>query len=167
VLLTSEGFSSATGLARQVTTLFTLAAEGLSKQQHYDWGLRALKTCLGAAGRILREVSSCSRLIVFRYVYCCYYRSSLSICSLCHYLYKRLALSIKSHWQTFYPTSPLLILASSCHPAGHAMLLQLYRLRRRGIKHPPPQQKLRLFCGQSVQQSCPHSLLRTTAGMHC
>ena len=56
VLLTSEGFSTAVSLASQVTTLFTLAAEGLSKQQHYDWGLRALKTCLGAAGRILREV---------------------------------------------------------------------------------------------------------------
>jgi hypothetical protein len=37
-------------------TLFSLSRELLSQQQHYDWGLRALKTSLGIAGRELREV---------------------------------------------------------------------------------------------------------------
>ena len=32
-----------------------LASQLLSPQQHYDWGLRALKTCLGVAGRLLHE----------------------------------------------------------------------------------------------------------------
>jgi dynein heavy chain 2 len=40
-----------------MVTLFALAQELLSSQQHYDWGLRALKTSLGIAGRELREVS--------------------------------------------------------------------------------------------------------------
>ena len=35
--------------------LFSLASQLLSPQQHYDWGLRALKTCLGIAGRLLHE----------------------------------------------------------------------------------------------------------------
>lgn len=56
VLLASEGFSSAKPLASKLVALFKLAREGLSHQQHYDWGLRALKTALGAAGRLLRQV---------------------------------------------------------------------------------------------------------------
>ena len=43
-------------LARKLIALFTLSRELLSPQQHYDWGLRALKTSLGIAGRELREV---------------------------------------------------------------------------------------------------------------
>jgi dynein heavy chain 2 len=50
VLLTSEGFASAAPLARKLVSLFGLGAELLSPQQHYDWGLRALKTVLGIAG---------------------------------------------------------------------------------------------------------------------
>ena len=30
----------------------------LTQQQHYDWGLRALKTCLALAGKLLRESRS-------------------------------------------------------------------------------------------------------------
>lgn len=56
VLLSSEGFATARTLARKLVALFSLAREACSGQQHYDWGLRALKTALGAAGRLLREV---------------------------------------------------------------------------------------------------------------
>jgi dynein heavy chain 2 len=59
VMLASEGFATAAQLAGKVTTLFSLAAEGLTRQQHYDWGLRALKTMLGTAGRLLRQVGAC------------------------------------------------------------------------------------------------------------
>jgi dynein heavy chain 2 len=58
VLLASEGFTTAQTLAGKLVSLFNLAREGLSRQQHYDWGLRALKTCLGAAGRLLRQVGA-------------------------------------------------------------------------------------------------------------
>lgn len=56
VLLVSEGFRAAKDLARKMVSLFSLSRELLSPQQHYDWGLRALKTSLGIAGRELREV---------------------------------------------------------------------------------------------------------------
>lgn len=56
VLLASEGFSTAKALASNLVALYKLAQEGLSRQQHYDWGLRALKAALGAAGRLLRQV---------------------------------------------------------------------------------------------------------------
>jgi dynein heavy chain 2 len=56
VLLASEGFAAAKILAGKLVALFSMCREGLSRQQHYDWGLRALKTCLGAAGRLLRQV---------------------------------------------------------------------------------------------------------------
>ena len=42
-------------LCRKLVALFGLAQQLLSRQQHYDWGLRALKTCLAIAGRLLRE----------------------------------------------------------------------------------------------------------------
>ena len=40
---------------RKLVALFGLAQQLLSRQQHYDWGLRALKICLAIAGRLLRE----------------------------------------------------------------------------------------------------------------
>ncbi|KXZ45909.1 DHC7 protein [Gonium pectorale] len=55
VLLLSEGFNFAKDLARKLVSLFSLSRELLSPQQHYDWGLRALKTVLGIAGRELRD----------------------------------------------------------------------------------------------------------------
>ena len=44
IMLFSEGFESATVLGKKMTTLYGLAKEQLSKQYHYDWGLRALKS---------------------------------------------------------------------------------------------------------------------------
>ena len=53
VLLLSEGFMFAKDLSRKIVSLFTLSRQLLSIQQHYDWGLRALKTVLGIAGKQL------------------------------------------------------------------------------------------------------------------
>ena len=55
VLLYSEGFKEAKQLAQKVICLFTLSRQLLSQQQHYDWGLRALKTILSVAGRLIFE----------------------------------------------------------------------------------------------------------------
>jgi dynein heavy chain 2 len=55
VLLYAEGFRSAKILAEKVVTVFTLSRQLLSPQQHYDWGLRALKTVLTVAGRLIQE----------------------------------------------------------------------------------------------------------------
>lgn len=43
IMLFSEGFDSAKVLAKKMTTLYKLSREQLSKQHHYDFGLRALK----------------------------------------------------------------------------------------------------------------------------
>lgn len=55
VLLFSEGFKTAKVLAQKIITIFTLSKQLLSKQLHYDWGLRALKTILTVAGRLVFE----------------------------------------------------------------------------------------------------------------
>eukprot|EP00051_Salpingoeca_urceolata_P021875 m.349048 g.349048 ORF g.349048 m.349048 type:complete len:4259 (-) comp19881_c0_seq4:199-12975(-) len=55
VILYSEGFKEAKNLGRKLVELYSLSRELLSKQQHYDWGLRALKTILKAGGTLLHE----------------------------------------------------------------------------------------------------------------
>ncbi|CAH8515920.1 unnamed protein product [Schistosoma mattheei] len=53
MILFSEGFSNAQILSRKLVSVFSLAKQLLSVQQHYDWGLRALKTVLHCAGTLL------------------------------------------------------------------------------------------------------------------
>jgi dynein heavy chain len=53
-MLLSEGFDQARILAKKMVTLYSLAKEQLSKQFHYDWGLRALKSVLVMAGSLKR-----------------------------------------------------------------------------------------------------------------
>ncbi|KAL3981550.1 Dynein heavy chain N-terminal region 2 family protein [Acanthocheilonema viteae] len=52
-LLSSEGFCDAKKLSRKLVSIFDLSKEMLSSQQHYDWGLRALKTVLRSCGNLL------------------------------------------------------------------------------------------------------------------
>ena len=53
-MLMAEGFVSALGLARKFYGLYSLLSELLSKQDHYDWGLRAVKSVLVVAGQFKR-----------------------------------------------------------------------------------------------------------------
>eukprot|EP00947_MAST-08B_sp_MAST-8B-sp1_P000067 g67.t1 len=55
IWLFSEGFSGANVLAKKMTTLYSLAEAQLSKQYHYDFKLRALKSVLVKAGGLKRE----------------------------------------------------------------------------------------------------------------
>ncbi|KAA6386939.1 MAG: putative Cytoplasmic dynein 2 heavy chain 1, partial [Streblomastix strix] len=55
VILLSEGFTDARKLAGKLVSIFKLAKDQLSKQVHYDWGLRSLKVILNTAGMLLKK----------------------------------------------------------------------------------------------------------------
>ncbi|RCN33593.1 ATPase family protein, partial [Ancylostoma caninum] len=65
-ILYSEGFTEARTLARKIVAVFTLSKEMLSMQQHYDWGLRALKVVLRGCGdlRASKPDASESEIVV-------------------------------------------------------------------------------------------------------
>merc|ERR1739842_265581 len=44
IMLVAEGFLEARALSRKFITLYKLCKELLSNQDHYDWGLRAIKS---------------------------------------------------------------------------------------------------------------------------
>ena len=54
-ILMAEGFHKAKVLARKFVTLYKLSTDLLSKQLHYDWGLRAIKSVLVVAGEFKRN----------------------------------------------------------------------------------------------------------------
>jgi dynein heavy chain len=54
VILFSEGYKAARPLSLKITQLFKLSSEQLSPQDHYDFGMRALKSILVMAGGLKR-----------------------------------------------------------------------------------------------------------------
>lgn len=58
----SEGFYNAKVLGKRLAVLFETASQLLSKQQHYDWGLRALKSVVGLSAQILLDQDGGSSL---------------------------------------------------------------------------------------------------------
>ena len=63
-MLFSEGFEGAKVLAKKMTVLYKLSREQLSKQFHYDFGLRALKSVLVMAGGLKRQYENMSEDLV-------------------------------------------------------------------------------------------------------
>ncbi|KAJ2948630.1 hypothetical protein O0L34_g7885 [Tuta absoluta] len=64
ISLFSDGFLTAKVLAKKMTVLYKVAREQLSKQSHYDWGLRALTAVLRMAGKLRRDSSDLSEIMV-------------------------------------------------------------------------------------------------------
>ncbi|KAG5468467.1 hypothetical protein LSCM1_02447 [Leishmania martiniquensis] len=54
-ILYSEGFENAKHLATKVVETFKLCSQLLSQQQHYDWGLRAMKAVLRLGGTLVHD----------------------------------------------------------------------------------------------------------------
>jgi dynein heavy chain len=64
ITLMSEGFKQNELLAKKVVTIYALMLRQLSKQDHYDFGMRAVKSVLNASGRIKRERPDCDEITV-------------------------------------------------------------------------------------------------------
>ena len=56
-MLSSGGFKFGRTISNKIVVLYKLMSQQLSKQDHYDFGLRAIKSVLTCAGSIRREIN--------------------------------------------------------------------------------------------------------------
>jgi dynein heavy chain, axonemal len=68
VMLMAEGFRESRILAKKAVTLYSLMVQQLSKQSHYDYGLRSLKAVLGCCGALKRTQPNMPEDIIVRLV---------------------------------------------------------------------------------------------------
>ena len=64
IMLFAEGFRDAKNLSQKMVKLYKLSSEQLSQQDHYDFGMRAVKSVLVMAGALKRKEKSLSENVV-------------------------------------------------------------------------------------------------------
>jgi dynein heavy chain len=65
IMLFAEGFSSTKTLSKKMVMLYKLSSEQLSQQDHYDFGMRAVKSVLVMAGTLKRANPNLNEDAVF------------------------------------------------------------------------------------------------------
>ncbi|CAM9286598.1 unnamed protein product, partial [Phaeothamnion confervicola] len=64
IMFFAYGFADAKALGAKMVTTFKLCSEQLSAQPHYDYGMRAVKTVITAAGNLKRAEPAADEMVL-------------------------------------------------------------------------------------------------------